>query len=245
MQRIARLLFPVLLLAAGCSTPAPRKPGEFAVRPPEPPVATRPPAVVQPAPAPQKSAPPSDSEIDVGGLRLNPADWRPPGGIHSGLWKVIVVHHSAAPNSTPQGMDTYHRKERHWENGLGYHFVIGNGVNYPDGKIYVGDRWRGQTQGAHCRTGAGRFFGVPRPSGFFNDHGIGICLIGDFERGRPTAKQLIALRELVRFLTREVGIPASQVYGHGEVTHKTQCPGDHLDMAAMRRSASQLSAMSE
>jgi len=152
------------------------------------------------------------------------------------MWQAIVVHHSSTPRDTPQSMNAYHLR-RGWENGLGYHFVIGNGVNYPDGKVYVGPRWKAQISGAHCKTGSGRFFGTRRPSGYFNDHGVGICLIGDLEHGRPTQKQLESLGELLAFLCDELDISPTNIHGHGEVTGKTKCPGKLTDMNGIRRLA--------
>lgn len=166
---------------------------------------------------------------------MTAADIQVPGGIKKSKWKVIVVHHSAAPNATPQGMHRYHRDIRKWANGLGYHFVIGNGVKYPDGKLYVGPRWRSQLTGAHCAARAGRYLGVRRPSNYFNEHGIGICLIGNFETAQPTPKQMETLRDLICVLSRHASVDASQVFGHGEVTHRTACPGRNLNMPGLRR----------
>jgi hypothetical protein len=130
-------------------------------------------------------------------------------------------------------MDSWHR-QRGWA-GLGYHFVIGNGTGYPDGQLYVGSRWREQQTGAHCKCAAGRYLGVWRPGNFFNERGIGICLIGDFDQGRPTARQWQTLRDLIAVLISEADIDPSQVYGHGEITHRTACPGRNLNMDALRR----------
>ncbi len=240
-----------LLGLAGCEAPGPaaappEPPSKIRSLPPVRPIYTPPPPppqskpYVAPAPAPSRPVPQPTPESAF--VPLDPASWMPAGGIRRGRWRTIVVHHSAAPNATPQGMDDYHRRVRRWENGLGYHFVVGNGVNFPDGAVHVGPRWRAQKQGAHCASGSGKYFGVWRPGGYFNEAGIGICLIGDFDRARPSAKQSYALRELVRFLCREAGINPSSVYGHGEVTHKTACPGANLDMAAIRRSAGTISA---
>lgn len=159
---------------------------------------------------------------------FDPAAIRPSTPIARGRWQVIVVHHSASEVDSPASMDNYHRNSRGWDRGLGYHFVIGNGVNYPDGQVFVGQRWRLQETGAHCKAGAGRYFGVQRPSNFFNDNGIGICLVGDFQNGRPTARQLQTLTALVEHLCAQTGIPAGRVYGHGEVTKQTLCPGTNL-----------------
>ena len=168
-------------------------------------------------------------------ITVTPADVRVPRGINRNKWKVIVVHHSAAPSATPRSMHDYHKRVRKWTRGLGYHFVIGNGMKYPDGELYVGSRWKRQQTGAHCAASAGRYLGQWRPKNFFNERGIGICLIGDFEHGRPTRRQLQTLYNLVAILVVEARIDLSQVYGHGEVTHKTACPGRHLNMAGIRR----------
>jgi hypothetical protein len=201
--------------------------------PPEPIIATRPPpGPVQAIPRPPRAdvTPQPGADLSV------PSSWTPPGGIKKGLWQVIVVHHSASPKSTPQGMNSWHL-QRGWENGLGYHFVIGNGIGYPDGEVFVGPRWKSQITGAHCKTGGGKFFGRSRPSGFFNDHGIGVCLIGNLETSRPTAKQLATLRKLLAFLSSKTGISSDEIYGHREVTHKTECPGRNVSMDGVRRSA--------
>lgn len=242
MQRIAfgaSLLLAIVIIGCTGPQPASRDDGVVAPRPmPVPPAATRmptPPPVASGEARTQQPAPPPIHTR---------ADWTPSGGIHKNQWKVIVVHHSDSAKATPQSMDRYHRQQRHWENGLGYHFVIGNGVNYPDGAVFVGDRWRRQIPGAHCASNDGRYFGVWRPDGFFNEQGVGICLIGDFQVSQPTAKQLASLKELLRFLTRQCNIRPEHIYGHGEVTHKTACPGERLNMAAIRRTMAQVTASS-
>ena len=51
-----------------------------------------------------------------------------------GMWKHIVVHHTATPSATPGGIDRFHREQRHMENGMAYHFLIGNGHGMRDGE---------------------------------------------------------------------------------------------------------------
>ncbi|MFQ5589758.1 MAG: peptidoglycan-binding protein, partial [Phycisphaerae bacterium] len=51
-------------------------------------------------------------------------------------WTTIVIHHSATETGGASLFDRFHRK-RGWD-GLGYHFVIGNGTDTPDGLIEVG-----------------------------------------------------------------------------------------------------------
>lgn len=230
MQRIAwaALVAGLLTTLTGC--PQPEREREIT---PSPLLSTR---STQPKPTPQQK--PQQPEIaEIPNLRIDTKSLMPRGGITANNWKVIVVHHSATEKDTPQQMDRYHRFTRGWSNGLGYHFVIGNGVNYPDGQIFVGPRWRQQIQGAHCKANAGKYFGVSRPDNYFNDHGIGICLIGDFEGHRPTAKQLATLQQLITFLCAQTRINPNNVYGHGEVTNKTACPGRMLraQLASVRR----------
>ena len=38
------------------------------------------------------------------------------------------------------------------QNGLAYHFVIGNGTSTGNGQIEVGDRWRRQINGGHVHS---------------------------------------------------------------------------------------------
>jgi hypothetical protein len=137
-------------------------------------------------------------------------------------WHHIVVHHSASPSGSAASFDKAHRA-RGWD-GLGYHFVIGNGNGAGDGEVEVGFRWRQQTQGAHAGNAE------------YNQHGIGICLVGDFESGGgPSARQLSSLRRLVRFLQVKTGIPTSEVVGHENVPGKTTaCPGKNMDLHGFR-----------
>ncbi len=143
--------------------------------------------------------------------------WVPASGI-SNTWECIVIHHSANDKDTPRSMDAWHR-QRGWDE-LGYHFVIGNGERYPDGLIFVGPRWAKQKQGAHCKT----------PGAYYNEHGIGICLIGNMEDHRPTPRQMEALTQLVAFLQRQCGIPPDKILMHGHITHKTACPGRYFSI---------------
>lgn len=213
-----------LALLGGCQTGQ-----KHETPPPEPILSTRTPVPIAPAPRPE----PAPGPAETGAVRLS--DIMPPGGIQRGRWQQIVVHHAAADGATPQGMDAWHR-QRGWSGGLGYHFVIGNGVKYPDGQLFVGPRWKTQSTGAHCKSSSGRYLGVYREHNYFNEHGIGICLIGDFQHSTPTARQLRTLRDLITLLIRQTGMDPGAIHGHGEITHKTECPGRNMNMAALRRS---------
>jgi len=150
-----------------------------------------------------------------------PRDWMP--RRLSRRWSTIVVHHSATAEGGAKAFDKFHKETRGWD-GLGYHFVIGNGTDTLDGEVEVGARWRQQKTGAHCKT----------PNNYYNEHGIGICLVGDFTQSRPTARQLASLRKLTRFLAKTCDIAPIRVTTHRNVTGGTVCPGPHFHLEALR-----------
>ena len=133
-------------------------------------------------------------------------------------WRYLVVHHSATPDGSAEGFERFHRGKG-WD-GLAYHFVITNGKGGPDGELQVSDRWWEQKHGAH----AGSFHGQPEERNKFNEFGIGICLIGNFEKQRPTQKQLETLARLIKRLQKEFDIASEDVVGHRHVK-STACPG--------------------
>jgi N-acetyl-anhydromuramyl-L-alanine amidase AmpD len=145
----------------------------------------------------------------------------------SNRWECIVIHHSASEFGGANRFDEWH-KSRGWD-GLGYHFVIGNGTDTPDGQVEVGFRWTQQEHGAHCRT----------PDDYYNQHGIGICLVGNFDNYQPSPAQLKSLVRLCRFLCRRFNIPPDQIFTHGGVTGKTDCPGKNFDLGALSSQVAQ------
>jgi N-acetyl-anhydromuramyl-L-alanine amidase AmpD len=59
-----------------------------------------------------------------------------------------------------------------------------------------------------------------------NPRAIGICLVGNFDEEKISAKQLESLVFLVNKLRRHYKIPINRIMGHGEVTGaSTHCPG--------------------
>ena len=133
------------------------------------------------------------------------------------LWRWIVVHHSATHRGSAAIFDDHHRRRRHWDE-LGYHFVIGNGTVSGNGQVEVGSRWPKQKHGAHCKVGEDETY---------NEFGIGICLVGDFEKRRPTDAQMQSLARLVDYLAARYRIDDPYIIGHGDVDD-TKCPGRHF-----------------
>jgi hypothetical protein len=137
-------------------------------------------------------------------------------------WKYIVMHHSGSNAGSAAVFDEWHRA-RGWRS-LGYDFVIGNGHEQGDGVIIAGPRWRRQEAGAHANGAE------------FNDYGIGICLVGDFEKTAPTPAQWAATCALVRELCRRYTIPSANIFGHGQIRQGggTLCPGKNFPLQTLR-----------
>lgn len=168
------------------------------------------PAPVNPLPN-EPLSPPSSYPVDS--IKTsNP--WKPDVELRD--WNYIVLHHTASETGSVESIHEEHlrRKDKNgnaWL-GIGYHFVIGNGSGMGDGEIEPTFRWRQQLQGAHA--------GIAD----YNQHGIGIVLIGNFENTSPTDAQTNAVKRLVGVLKREYRIASSDILGHSDVK-ATECPG--------------------
>jgi N-acetylmuramoyl-L-alanine amidase CwlA len=140
-------------------------------------------------------------------------------------WRYIVIHHSATRKGNAAIMDRYHSNHRHMRNGLAYHFVIGNGTSgCGDGEIEVGHRWKEQLPGGHAKQQ------------WLNKSGIGICLVGNFNRQGVSKKQMASLVKLVNRLRATYGIPLSRIKGHGDFKgEKTVCPGRNFSMHRFKK----------
>lgn len=154
---------------------------------------------------------------------VNP--WKPDAKLRD--WNYIVLHHTASEAGSVESIHEEHLKRKdkkgnHWL-GIGYHFVIGNGKGMPDGEIEPTFRWKQQLQGAHA--------GVAD----YNQRGIGIVLIGNFEKHPPSMVQTESIKSLVSTLKKEYGIASTKVIGHGDVK-ATECPGKLFPMSEVRDS---------
>lgn len=147
--------------------------------------------------------------------------------VQRGRWKYIIVHNSGTRQGNARIFDVYHRRVRKMQNGLAYHFVIGNGNSSGNGEIEIGNRWTRQINGGHVA------------SDYLNNIALGICLVGDLNRDKPTKEQLAALDELITYLRSRVGKikgKSAIVKGHKEINPKpTDCPGDRFDLRWLRQ----------
>lgn len=128
-------------------------------------------------------------------------------------WQAIVINHSGSSIGRPESLDTQARAQGLKE--LGYHFVIGNGNGMDDGELFVGRRWRDQVPGAHVGGKDGNWY---------NQRAIGICIVGDGDKGRLTDAQMERLTDLTASLCRRMGISPSRVYMHSDLAPTTS-PG--------------------
>lgn len=146
-----------------------------------------------------------------------------------GRWQYIVVHNSGTRQGNAAAFDYYHRHFRRMQNGLAYHFVIGNGTSTGNGQVEIGDRWRRQINGGHVH------------SDYLNNIALGICLVGDFNRDQPTRAQLDCCEELIRYLRQRCGKVGDHypiVKPHREINPPrwpTDCPGDVFPYSWFRR----------
>lgn len=140
-------------------------------------------------------------------------------------WLHIVVHHSAGTAGNAAEFDRMHREENKWEFGLGYHFVVGNGNGSPAGGVEVGQRWIDQRHGAHAGAHATEY----------NQHGIGICVVGNYEDAEMPEAVYAGLRDLVVWLARRYSIPPGNVLPHRDVRGEpTACPGKRFPLDRLR-----------
>jgi len=142
-----------------------------------------------------------------------------------------VLHHTATDRGSVESIHAAHLKRkdsqgRPWK-GIGYHFVIGNGNGMPDGQVESTFRWRTQIHGAHAGKRE------------YNEYGIGIALVGNFEEEPPSEAQLRAVKRLVATLKRAYDIPSNEVVGHNDV-RATACPGKYFPLAKVSRAERQL-----
>ena len=135
-----------------------------------------------------------------------------------GTWSRITVHHSAETSSpdmagaledsarTLRSIQQYHMEQASPLFGdIGYHYMIDSG-----GRIFEGRDL--QWQGAHA-------------GGSANYQNLGICMLGNFEDGRPSDAAMKSLELLIDDLRVRFRIPSNRIQPHRHF-HSTVCPGD-------------------
>lgn len=118
----------------------------------------------------------------------------------------IIVHHSAASEPSPQfeAINMWH-KERNFPLSrlgfyVGYHYVIEKNGDIRQARL-------DQEIGAHT-------IGENKTS-------IGICLVGDFDKEKPTQAQSITLGKLLVILCNTYKIATNDIYPHRAFADKS------------------------
>lgn len=182
-------------------------------------------------PSPMQTAvsptPPVQSPVPQPAFRPTPPvvvqnPWKPDAPARK--WRHIVLHHTASSAGSVESVHEAHIG-RGWD-GIGYHFLIGNGKGMDDGEIQSTFRWREQIHGAHAKS----------PNNEYNEYGIGICLVGNFEETDPSDAQLASVKRLVSVLKHEYQLTDSQVIAHRDVK-ATACPGKNFPIGEISRSS--------
>lgn len=141
-------------------------------------------------------------------------------------WRYIVLHQSATPTGNYDQIDAEHRRILGFD-GCGYHFIIGNGTGSGDGQIEVAQRWVNQKHGVHCQNAR---------KAEIDEYGIGICLIGDFDKAPPTPRQISAAKLLIAHLSQRYRIADERIETHAHLAATpTICPGGFFPSASVFR----------
>ena len=126
--------------------------------------------------------------------------------------ELIVIHHTGFPevdkDSTAADIHRFHQETNKWA-GIGYHYLIRK-----DGTIEQGRR--PEMIGAHA-------YGHNKTS-------VGVCLAGNFDIGKPTERQMAAVKELCSWLCQKYKLDPMKkgvIVGHREL-NDTSCPGKNL-----------------
>jgi N-acetylmuramoyl-L-alanine amidase len=148
--------------------------------------------------------------------------------IEDARWEKIVIVHSGSPSGSAADIADEHRDLGY--DGLGFHFVIGNGTRMGDGEIHVGYRWIDQREGAELA-------GVR--DGFTSSGTIEICLVGDGDRRPFTQEQLHRLAQVVTTLAERLEIDSEQIHLHKDLAGTTS-PGQYFPRAEFEQMLSSI-----
>ncbi len=129
---------------------------------------------------------------------------------HTPHW--ITIHHAGemwlakkSPDQYVRDMQAWGQREKHWPD-LPYHFLIA-----PDGRIFEGRAliYEPDTNTKYELKG-----------------NIGVEMMGNFEKQRPSPQQIESCAKLTAWLCQELKIDPDHVRGHKDAApNQTDCPG--------------------
>ncbi len=143
-------------------------------------------------------------------------------------WDYIVVHHSAGDYGNIEFLQKVHRQRQAGDpiDAIPYHFIIGNGNGLGLGEIDSDWRQQNNIWGMH----------VSANNLDKNWRGLGICLIGNFEKHAVPEKQYQSLVTLTQSLMQQYCIASDHINGHGHIGgESTLCPGRYFPMQKFLR----------
>lgn len=120
----------------------------------------------------------------------------------------IIIHHTAGAETDNAALiHRFHSEQYGWA-GIGYHYLIG--------------------QSGLCEIGRPRDAVGAHAEGY-NQHSVGVALIGNFSNYQPSRAQIENLSMLCANICNDYGIEPSDytILGHRDVD-STECPGDYL-----------------
>ena len=150
----------------------------------------------------------------------------------------ITVHHEGGSEVTFTDYDTMQGRmeqirlshlDRLSAADIGYHLVIDR----------AGQLWEGrniQYQGAHVHPAVpkpdyeGPEAEFPDKKVSWNEHNLGVMVLGNFQKQSPSSAQLAALESTLAVLMKHYRVPVDRVFTHREL-NDTECPGNRLQPA--------------
>ncbi len=128
--------------------------------------------------------------------------------IHHEGWKPVTFADAPTTFDRIEQIRQVHTRDRGWSD-IGYHYIIDRAGRVIEGRSVA-------YQGAHVSQN--------------NPHNLGVMVLGNFARQRPTAEQLASLSRFTKALTATQGVAAARVRTHREFK-PTECPGRYLQAA--------------
>lgn len=139
-----------------------------------------------------------------------------------GEWRWIVVHHTGEDSGDLASLDERHRLDLGYEDGLAFHFLVGNGNGLALGAVAESDRWRRGIPGPHCTENPAISLAA-----------VGVAAVGDTGARSLEPASFSRLVDLVLSLMTTLRIPPERVLLHREVEGgQADCPGARFDSEA-------------
>jgi len=108
-------------------------------------------------------------------------------------WRYIYIHQSQTQSGNAMTLG-------HGGEGVGDHFIVGNGNGLIDGELQISERWNRQES---AMSPAGNLVVEPDC--------VSICIVGDLDHKPPTPMQMGRLGQLVQALQARCRIPANHI----------------------------------